>query len=226
MAAPDGRPRVLTVSDVPARASALQSALLRARMVAELASGAQEARTLLERFRPEVAVIDFALADGAGGELARDFAAAGCLVLAIADAVEPEGAVHDHVAPPLHVGEVVARVRALHRRMAGAGAAIEVGQRSRSLSCAGAAAVMLEDAEFHILITLIEARGTAVSREWLARVAVPGVASDAAARVDALVLSLRRQLAALGAGQSAIRAVRGQGYVLADPAMFRSVEEG
>lgn len=222
-----GRIRVLIIADVVTLAASVQSALHDAGMEADMAATADEAVALSERFRPAVVLVDFALPGRAGPALARHFAAAGCGVLAIADDVSPDDGVHDHVPRPPSMREVAARVRALHRRMvrpevAPAGS-ILVDHEMRGLARYGGPPVPLDGAEYLVLTTLLEARGTAVSREWLARVAALG--HGAPARVDAVVDALRRRLAGLGGRAGVIQRVRGQGYVIADPAMFRSVGE-
>ena len=228
MAARAGRIRAMIVAADAKLAAALQSALQQHGMEADMAASAQEAVALFAAFRPVIVVIDCALAAGAG--LVRQFAAEpGCGVLAItSDGALADGA-QDQVSRPLMLGEVVARVRALHRRIAWPGTpsagSIVVDHVRPSIAREDGAAILLDEAEYRVLITLLDARGTAVSRDWLGRVALPGIPVGDGQRIGAVVEALRRQLVAVGAGAGAIRSVRGQGYVIADPAMFRRIGE-
>ena len=72
-------------------------------------------------------------------------------------------------------------------------------------------------------LPLLDAGGVSVSREWLSRIALkrPLHADDRA--VDQLVMKLRRKLASQGASDRVILSARRQGYMIADPSLFRAI---
>lgn len=121
----------------------------------------------------------------------------------------------DYLNKPFHLDELGARLRALHRRALGmAQNHIHVG--SLSLDPIGAEAtydgraVELSHHELILLRSLAERAGKAVSRDSLLH-ALYGDADGADSNtLEVLIHSLRRKLA-----PSAIRTVRGLGYVLA-----------
>lgn len=219
------RLRVLVVTDAAVLAAAAQTALQREGIEVDLAASAAEALARIESFRPAIVLVDLDLADGAGADLAARLAASPDLGV-MTTGHTPSGT-RDHVAKPIAAPDLVARVRGLHRRLARPGrrvaGALLVDHARRTIT-GGGAALMLSDAENLVLATLLEARGSVVSRDWLGRLALQAAHSEDR-RIDTLIGALRGRLAAIGGGAQSIRAVRGQGYVIADPAMFRVVAE-
>ncbi len=224
-----GRIHVLIVADIATLAAAAQAALQRDGMAVEIAATPAEATDLAERFRPEIIVVDLNLAENAGPPLVRHFSAMpGRGVLALADARTDGAGAHDVMPMPLAPHELVRRVRSLRWRTARPGSppagTLLLDHPSRAILREGAMPVALTAAEHLILTELLEARGALVSRDWLARIALKG-APPVGGGVDHLIAALRAKLAGLGVAGRTIQAVRGQGYVMADPAMFRPAAE-
>lgn len=128
------------------------------------------------------------------------------------------------LAPPR---EIVARLRSVIRRSAerggqrAPGGAWVIDRQRRQLLRPNGAAVHLTAHEFELLVVLQAQVGRVVSRDALSEAVLrrPYATSDRS--VDNLVLRLRKQLAAHGAGDELIKSVRGAGYVFvgfAEPA--------
>ncbi|MCC6719614.1 MAG: response regulator transcription factor [Acetobacteraceae bacterium] len=234
-AQPAGRIRVLIVEDVRTVAVTVQSVLLQASMEVELAESGAQAWGCKRDFQPDVALIDLGLPDVEGFELVERFAQAGDCGIILLTANDEESArvmaldtgADDYMVKPAPARELVARIRALHRRMnrprADRMLRIYIDPSQRCLIGAGGGRTALTEAEMAALDTLLDAGGVSVSREWLSRIALkrPLHADDRA--VDQLVMKLRRKLASQGASNRVILSARRQGYVIADPSLFRPV---
>lgn len=132
----------------------------------------------------------------------------------------------DYISKPFGQSEVIARVRAVLRRIpeaevnnSGGGdvavfAGFRLDHRRRELFSKTGAAVILSAGEFDLLANLVAHPQQVVSREALlelSRFRVPG-SSDRS--VDVLISRLRNKLGDDG-GKPLIRTVRGYGYMLA-----------
>jgi DNA-binding response OmpR family regulator len=232
-------PRVLIVDDDRLIVDALAAVFARFSIPTAAASSMAEARSAIGSFRPTVALVDLQLPDGNGMELVRwirDATEAGVIVLTgnpdeTERVVGLEIGADDYLTKPAPNREVVARVRAVHRRVVNrilpgepAGqpkraAHFTVGQvrvdllkgtltdeRGRSLSLTGA--------EMAALGLLAEAGGEIVSRSRLCEAALRRPWNPEDRSIDQLVYLLRRKLTAAGADDQAIKSVRGVGYTL------------
>lgn len=225
--------RVLVVEDVPTVAAAMRAALLQAGMEVETVTTGAEALASKDRFRPEIALVDLELPDMNGIKLVEAFARdgdVGVLVVTSNDEIGMrvaglETGADDYIVKPVPARELVARIQAVHRRMSKPPAArrlrIFVDHTQRTLIGNSGDKTLLTEAEMAALDTLLEAGGASVSREWLSRVALkrPLHAEDRA--VDQLVMKLRRKLTEHGASARVILSARRQGYIIADPSLFR-----
>ena len=134
----------------------------------------------------------------------------------------------DYIAKPVQLREMVARIRAVHRRIQARpppcpprapGSMQRVGafrvdlQRRLVLDVADRP-VALTAAEFAALQSLLAAEGVAVSRERLSEAALRRPWRPEDRSIDQLIFSLRRKLADDDRGQRLIQSVRGAGYVL------------
>lgn len=232
---PAPRIRVLLVEDVRSVAVAVQSVLLQANMDVEIAETGAEGWARKLEFVPEIALIDLGLPDVEGFELVERFAAAGDAGIILLTATDEEAArvmaletgADDYMVKPAPARELVARIRALHRRMnrpqADRMLRIHIDAAQRCLVGPGGVRTALTEAEMSALDTLLDAGGVSVSREWLSRIALkrPLHADDRA--VDQLVMKLRRKLASQGASDRTILSARRQGYMIADPSLFRTM---
>lgn len=228
-----GRLRVLIVEDIPTVAATMQATLLQVGMDVELAVSGAEALARKESFNPEVVLVDLDLPDMNGISLVERFAAAGdcgVIVVTATDATAArvaglETGADDYVVKPVPGRELAARIRAVYRRMHKPAAVrqlrITVDFAQRTIMGNDGARTLLTEAESAALETLLDATGNGVSRDWLSRVALkrPPHADDRA--VDQLVMKLRRKLAEHGGPGRIILSARRQGYMIADPSLFR-----
>ncbi len=239
---PSGAPlRVLIVEDSPATAAWLSAALTGAGMAVEQVADGGTALARKTWFRPDVALVDLGLPDFDGLSLVERLAQDGdCGVIVVsADASEASriagidiGA-DDYVVKPPILGELVARIRAVHRRLTRPGhppatsrpPQVTLDSASRCLVGPGRARTPLTEAEFAAIETLLDADGASVSRDWLGRVALkrPLRADDRS--VDQLVLKLRRKIAVHGVIGRTILSSRGLGYVIPEPGRFSILTE-
>ncbi|XXX72285.1 response regulator transcription factor [Sorangium sp. So ce134] len=137
----------------------------------------------------------------------------------------------DYLPKPFNPRELVARVRALHRRAAHAGAAapgpggaeapsvlavddLEVHPAARRVRVRGEE-VRLTTAEYDLLEVLVRQAGTVVSREDLARRVLGRRLAAYDRGIDMHVSNLRRKLGPGPSGGERIKTVRNAGYILA-----------
>jgi two-component system response regulator MprA len=121
----------------------------------------------------------------------------------------------DHVGKPVHLSELVARLRAAIRRSAARPAAVETGLRldPSGHGLAGPAGRQdLTPTEYRLLAALMAAPGTVVRRRALVLAGWPDGAIVADNTLDQYVARLRRKLAAAGEEGRAIATVHGVGY--------------
>ena len=129
----------------------------------------------------------------------------------------------DCVSADVHPLELVARMRAIHRRLrrAPAGESVEpvetrfgpyvVDPVTARLTRAGQV-VAITESEYALLWALLRRRGKPVSRETLLRELRGRARSNSQRAIDVLVMRLRRKLGARADGGSYIETVRGFGY--------------
>lgn len=133
----------------------------------------------------------------------------------------------DYLPKPFNPRELIARVRALHRRAlaaqappeeAGSGPTVlgdlEIHPRSRSAKLAGRE-LKLTTAEFDLLEVLTKNAGAVVSREELTKLVLGRRLSPFDRAIDMHVSNLRKKLGARSSGDERIKTIRGAGYLLA-----------
>ena len=131
----------------------------------------------------------------------------------------------DYLPKPFDPAELVARIRAILRRLAplpysnGALALddVELDAGARSVR-RGGAPVDLTTVEFDLLAVLLRAAGTTVSRQDLVRNVLGRDFSPYDRSIDTHVYNLRRKMGPLPDGGDRIKGVRGAGYLYAAPA--------
>ena len=139
----------------------------------------------------------------------------------------------DYLSKPFNPRELVARLRAVQRRIGQAGAAeshpdrlcagdleLELGTRN---VFAGGAQVELTSLEFSVLEVLVRAAGRVVSREDLTRQALGRQFNPLDRSIDVHVSSLRRKLGPLPGGGERLKSVRGVGYLYSHAANPRDL---
>jgi two-component system catabolic regulation response regulator CreB len=221
-------PRVLIVEDEPAIAESLDYALRREGFTTQTAATyakAEEARAW-----PTLIILDLMLPDGNGGDLLRllrgESRATPVIVLSSreseADRISAlEGGADDYVTKPFSPREVVARVRAVLRRMSPAGQAepepmLQVDRIGRRATFS-AKSLELTRVEFDLLALLSENPSRVYTRaEFIARVWGTGFAITDRT-IDSHIKSLRRKLTDADAPAGMIQTVRGVGYRMASP---------
>ncbi len=120
----------------------------------------------------------------------------------------------DYVVKPFEIDELLARIRALHRRHRDAGRTLPLGAAEidlvrRQVRLPGGGEVELSNREFELLRALASRPRTVYSRRDLQRMVFQDAATGSI--VDTYVHYLRRKL-----GRGAVRTVRGFGYRLGE----------
>lgn len=236
------KPRVLIIDDEPVVAAALRATLDRAGMLTEIADSGAAAMALVWRFAPEIVLVDLTLPDTSGIDLIRWFRAnyACGLIVVTGNEQEAERIVgleigaDDYVNKPPAMRELVARVRALHRRVMARATPpppppparpttlligrVSIDLRLHRAADAAGRAIDVTAAEFATLRVLIEAGGQAVSREELSLRVLrrPWRAEDRS--VDQLIFQLRNKITPADKDHAIIQTIRGAGYRLVVPA--------
>jgi two-component system OmpR family response regulator len=229
-------PRVLLIEDDPRVGQATLQFIAKSGMAAKWVRSANEAMAVAEQFAPEVVLIDLGLPDANGLSLIGWFAARRSygIIIVTGNADEAERVVgielgaDDYVVKPPSLRELVARIRAVHRRVAARAGTAESARSDLPFRIGRATAwlgdrrvvdergapIHLTAAEFKALELLVQARGNPVPRERLCELALHRRLGPDDRSVDQLILSIRRKLAQEGDGQRLISSVRGAGYAL------------
>jgi DNA-binding response OmpR family regulator len=225
------REPVLVVEDEPAIAESVAYALDRDGFEVAIAASVAEAE--LQAKSACLIVLDLMLPDGSGFDLIGRLRSSGqttpIIVLSSRDSEADriaalETGADDYVVKPFSPREVVARVRAVLRRvaqptLAAAGATqplpLSVSSETRRAQVDGQP-LELTRVEFDLLATLLDSPGRVYTRAQLIdRVWGDGFAiSDRT--IDSHVKSLRRKVADAGGNPGLIETVRGVGYRVTD----------
>ena len=227
-----GDVHLLVVEDDPRLGRLLVRLLTADRHVVDLATDGLEAVALVEA-NPgfEAVILDVGLPGIDGFEVARRLRAAGStipiLMLTARDSLTDrvdglDAGADDYVVKPFAYEELVARLRAILRRVSGtapesagrlAVGPIVLDESRRSVSVDGDP-VDLSPREFALLECLLRHPGHALTRDQLLDMAWPFGVAVTPNTVDAFVTFLRRKLGPVGAAR--IQTVRGVGYRMAD----------
>jgi DNA-binding response OmpR family regulator len=220
--------RVLIVEDEPAIAESLEYALHREGF--ETQTAGSYARAEAQSSWPTLIILDLMLPDGNGGDLLRQLRSEGrttpVIVLSSREGESDriaalEDGADDYVTKPFSPREVVARVRAVLRRLGppepGEASPSLVIERTARQASFGGRSLELTRGEFDLLAQLGESPGKVYTRAEL----IDGVWGSGYAMtdrtIDSHIKSLRRKLTEAGAPAGAIQTVRGVGYRLAAP---------
>jgi two-component system OmpR family response regulator len=238
----DVRPRVLLIEDDTAVATALRLVLDRSSMITEWAATGAAARELTRSFLPDIVLVDLELPDANGMDLIRwlqENHDCGKIILtgnpeAAERVIGLEIGADDYMQKPPPVRELIARIRAVHRRTRGRrtgeqvaaparpGGHYQVGSATidlpmRRVVDAANRVIELTSAEFGVIEVLIAAQGQPVSRDVLSEKVLrrPWRAEDRS--VDQLVFQVRTKLVPEDKDHLVIQTVRGAGYRLILP---------
>ena len=129
----------------------------------------------------------------------------------------------DYLPKPFNPRELVARIRAVLRRMQATNAPepasesltvgdVELSKTSRLVRCNGAV-IELTSAEFDLLELLLQAAGKVVAREDIAKLALGKEFSPFDRSIDMHVSNVRKKLGERADGTERIKSVRGMGYL-------------
>ena len=232
-------PNVLLIEEDEVLASSVLQAMERAGFSASWARTGTEALSLKASLHPHVVLMDLTLPDMSGLALLTRLAGArDCGIIVICDLNEEadrivglELGADDYMAKPPGLRELVARIRAVHRRVGNrtrarvtseAGSVLHVGPirinaGRRTVHTADGRQVALTSTEFSILELLANAAGTTVSRDDLSKVALGRPWQPDDRSVDQLVFTLRQKLPRDESGTVLIQSIRGIGYWLRAP---------
>jgi DNA-binding response OmpR family regulator len=230
-----GNPIVLLIDDEPAITESLAYVFGRSGFDPRAAGSLAEAdRVLATEPGVELVILDVMLPDGNGvawlQKLRRHSRLPVIVLSSHDDAVDHivalEMGADDYIDKPFSPREVVARVRAVLRRVPAAPPAAEASVAApltaaltmdldKRLAIANGVALNLSKTEFDLLATLNASPGRVFEREHLLDL-VWGDTSVTERSVDAFVKSLRRKLVDAGLPAETIETVRGVGYRLAE----------
>ena len=240
--APLPDPRVLLIEDNPAVADTLQKFIERSGMRTAWAQTGARAIELKHSFMPDVVLVDLELPDMSGVALIGWLSGLhDCGIIVVSGRGEEaerivglELGADDYIAKPPQLREMVARIRAVHRRShlrtASRGEPqrapvpqthpVQVGSwqidlQRRSVASADGRLLPITTAEFAALQELVLAHGEPVTRERMSEVALRRQWRPEDRSIDQLIFSLRRKLGDGEDGSRVIKSVRGAGYVLA-----------
>ena len=235
------QPRVLIIEDQTEVARAIRGVVDRAGMLTAWAATGAEAQALARSFEPHVALVDIELPDISGIVLIRWLLAQiGCGIIAVTGQAEAadriiglEVGADDYIVKPPLPRELVARIRAVHRRVVLRRTAsppvaaskpartntvtvgtMQVDLQRRVATGPSGKSVTLTAAEGTALGLLVEAKGSPVSREQLCVAALRRELNAEARAVDQLIFNLRKKLAPTEEGRQVFQTVRGLGYSL------------
>jgi len=221
---------ILVVEDEPAIAESVSYALRRDGFTTTLASTCAEAEANLRHC--DLILLDLMLPDGSGfdliGRLRHHAVATPVIVLSSRDSEADrvaalETGADDYVTKPFSPREVVARVRAVLRRITSAtqeppvapSTVLTVDETTRRATVSGHP-LELTRVEFDLLARLLESPGRVYTRAQL----IDNVWGDGFAisdrTVDSHVKSLRRKVGEAGGDPALIETVRGVGYRVTD----------
>lgn len=227
-----GNPTVLLIDDEPAITESLAYVFGRSGFDARTAASLAEAdRALAAEPGIELVILDVMLPDGNGVEWLQRLRRRSRLPVIILsshdDAIDHivalEMGADDYIDKPFSPREVVARVRAVLRRVAtvtpeatDTTVAPLVMDADKRQAIANGTPLNLSRTEFDLLATLAASPGRVFEREHLLD-RVWGDTAVTERSVDAFVKSLRKKLQDAGLPADTIETVRGVGYRLAEP---------
>lgn len=223
--------RVLIVEDEPKLAALLRDYFVHAGFDAEVVHRGDEVQAALLRRPADLLVLDLQLPGKDGLTLCRELRAAGpepaiMMVTARVDEVDRllglELGADDYVCKPFSPREVVARARAILRRMTPQAAAggrrlvlgpLELDRDAHSVRAAGAE-LALTPIEFRILSAMLEQPQRVWARAQLLERARGTDFAGYERNIDSHVKNLRRKLREKLGGRDPVRSVYGVGYGL------------
>ncbi|MDM9623982.1 response regulator [Rhizobium sp. S96] len=205
-------------------------------MRVSVAADRRECEALLATSNPDLIVLDVMLPDGSGLDICRDLRdrrppVAVILLTALKEDVDRiiglELGADDYLSKPFNPRELLARIKAVLRRMAVVEpeasqakiyhfAKFEVDPELRRVRCDDGSEIELTGAEFDLLKVFLERPGRLLSRDQLLDVTQGRSREPLDRSIDVLVSRLRRKLGD-GTASPLFKTVRNGGYQLTVP---------
>jgi two-component system OmpR family response regulator len=229
--------KVLVIDNDTATGEALNASLAKFGVKTSWARTGAEALVLYNDFKPNIALLDINIPDIDGISLVSLLAQKGDCGVIIVSGLSDEAdrivclelGADDYIPKPPHPRELVARIRAVYRRVPFRDAIkknpphsfirlgkLQIDLKGRVVRAEDGTLISLTAAEFKALEVMIEARGETVTRDCLSESALhrPWLAEQRG--VDQLIFSLREKLGCNHA-ERLIHTVRGVGYMVCSP---------
>ena len=232
-------PRVLLIEDDEAVAQAMVRGIERSGMSVVCAGTGARGMALKSSFMPDIVLVDLELPDTNGVDLIAWFAEQkNCGVIVVSGMGEEadrivglELGADDYIVKPPRMREMIARIRAVHRRVNRKDepklsprtrevftvGPIRINVLLRTVTTRDGRRLQLTSAEFTLLEVLAMASGQAVSRDAQTEAALRRPWRPEDRSVDQLVFSLRQKLPNDEGGAALIHSIRGAGYLLRAP---------
>jgi two-component system response regulator RegX3 len=220
--------RILLVEDERSITEPLAAALEREGFVAEVAGTVAGALEAAARRQPDLVLLDVMLPDGSGFDVCRELRQSSNVPIIMLTARGEEAdrviglelGADDYVVKPFSAREVVARIRAVLRRVetgpAEAGAALEVGELrldpAKREVRRGGEPIELSRKEFDVLELLMREAGTVVRRERLIEQVWDTNWFGSTKTLDVHVSSIRRKLGDDANEPRYLHTIRGVGF--------------
>ena len=226
--------RVLVVDDEPQILRALQTNLRGAGYDVETAATAEAALSAAAMKPPDAVILDLVLPDGRGTDVARElrrWSSAPILILSVvgeeAEKVAAlDAGADDYVEKPFGIDELLARLRALMRRVSSAGEPVlELGDLVIDLDkravTVGGRPVSLTPHEFELLRVLAQNEGKLMTHPAILREVWGPAYGDESHYLHVYVSQLRRKIEPDPARPRYLLTEPGAGYRLVNPVLSR-----
>lgn len=215
--------KILLIEDDHALANGLAQALRRENFIVEIAETGKKGVSLHKLFAPDLAILDLGLPDISGNQVLKQLRelqrSLPILILTARDALNDkinalDGGADDYLCKPFEMGELMARIRVLARRLGTARSSIirngnvELDTASHRVNVDGED-LSLTRREFMVLKALMENAGRIQTRETLEDKLYGWGDEVASNTIEVHISNLRKKLP-----DNFIQTIRGVGYTI------------